>query len=163
MEGPNVIHQPAHRLAGIRARRHQPNAAAFTLVEILIVVVILGILAAIVVPQFTSAAQESRENALKMDLHRIRQQIEIYSQQHGSNYPDSALTFAAQMTMSSNVFGETAAVGTLGYPLGPYLRDIPVNPFTGGRTIGDGEPGTSDWYYADGDFRANDSELHREF
>ena len=49
---------------------------AFTLVEILIVVVILGILAAIVIPQFTTAAESSKESALKQDVFRFREQIE---------------------------------------------------------------------------------------
>lgn len=135
----------------------------FTLVEILIVVVILGILAAIVLPQFTSAADQSRRSAMEQDIHRIRQQIQVYAAQHNGKFPTDATTFADQMTLVSNVEGETAALGTAGYSLGPYLREIPNNPFTSNNGIGDGEAGTSDWYYVDGDFRANDNETHREF
>ena len=42
--------------------------SGFTLVEILIVVVILGILAAIVIPQFSQASNEARESSLKSNL-----------------------------------------------------------------------------------------------
>ncbi len=49
----------------------------FTLIEILIVVVILGILAAVVIPQFNSAAAESREAAAGSNLATVRQAIEM--------------------------------------------------------------------------------------
>lgn len=59
----------------------------FTLIEILIVVVILGILAAIVIPQFTSAADEAKESSLRSQLQTVRGQIELYNVQQGA-YPD---------------------------------------------------------------------------
>src|SRR5690606_32454749 len=113
-----------------RPMHKQPTnrTAGFTLVEVLIVVVILGILAALVVPQFTSAGEQSRENSVKMDLFRVRQQIEIYKQQHGE--VPSLEFFTEQMTMATNMVGEPAPAGTEGYHLGPYLRDIPRNPYT---------------------------------
>ena len=55
---------------------------AFTLIEILIVVVILGILAAIVIPQFTDASQEAMESSLLTQLQTIRSQIELYNVQN---------------------------------------------------------------------------------
>ena len=60
--------------------QHGPRAvrAAFTLLEILIVVVILGILAAIITPQFTSAGQLSSETSTARSLQIIRAQIELY-------------------------------------------------------------------------------------
>jgi general secretion pathway protein G len=154
-KGPIVTNQALIR----RSVRGGKASAGFTLVEILIVVVILGILAAIVVPQFVSAAGESRDNSLKMDLHRIRQQIEIYRQQHDGRVPTLA-DFEAQMTMSSNKLGQTATVGTPGYHFGPYIREIPVNPHTSTRDVGNGAIGSSAWYYdqTDGTFRANNSE-----
>jgi general secretion pathway protein G len=140
-----------------RCGRRPSVRGAFTLVEILIVVFILGILAALVIPQFTSAAATSRENSIKMDLHRLRVQIEIYIQQHDGKPPTLA-EFTQQMTMA-NAQGQTAAVGTPGYTLGPYIQTVPVNPNTSTRDVGDGDVGTSAWYYNEntGEFRANDS------
>lgn len=142
----------------------QTSRRAFTLVEILIVVVILGILAAIVIPQFSSASDVSRENALKTTLYRIRNQIELYNQQHAGNYPTLA-DFEDQMVLVSNELGQTAAIGTDGYVFGPYLQEMPFNPFTSGKSVGDGAVGTSDWYYNEstGEFRANNAAEQRAY
>jgi general secretion pathway protein G len=142
--------------------RPDQSRRAFTLVEILIVVIILGILAALVIPQFTSAAATSRENSIKMDLHRIRVQIEIYIQQHDGKPPTLA-NFTQQLTMATNEQGQTAAVGTPGYRFGPYIQSVPLNPSTNTRTVSDGPVGSSAWYYNEetGEFRANDSEASR--
>ena len=51
---------------------------AFTLIEILIVVVILGILAAIVIPQFTDASQQAMESSVVTQLQTLRSQIELH-------------------------------------------------------------------------------------
>src|SRR5882724_8932128 len=67
----------------VRARK-----TGFTLVEILIVVIILGILAAIVIPQFTNASQDARESALLSQLQTLRSQIELYKLQHFDKLPD---------------------------------------------------------------------------
>lgn len=135
---------------------------AFTLVEILIVVVILGVLAAIVIPQFSTAAQSSKESALKQDVFRFREQIELYRHHHNGE-PPSLAGFIDQMTLASDHAGNTAALGTAGYPYGPYLPGIPRNPFTDTVPIGDGAIGTSAWYYDEttGDIHANDSADHR--
>jgi len=151
-----------HDLSKRTVGRARAASRAFTLVEILIVVVILGILAALVIPQFSSAAATTRENSIRMDLNRIRSQIEIYRQQHTST-PPSLANFANQMTMATNDAGQTAAVGTAGYRYGPYIMSVPNNPNTNTRTVTNGEVGTSAWYYNEdtGEFRANDSEESR--
>ncbi len=137
--------------------------SAFTLVEILIVVLLLGILAALVIPKYSSAAEEARTNSLKMNLFQIRTQLEVYKQGHG-NHP-SLDNFADQMTKVSNPEGDTAEIGTPGFYLGPYLQSIPNNPNTGTNDISAGEVGSSAWYYDEsvGHFQANDSEANREF
>lgn len=134
------------------------RARAFTLVEILIVVVILGVLAAIVVPQFVSASQDSRLSAVHMNVHRIRSQLEVYYQQHNQTYPTLA-NFEAQMVSSTDIHGNP------GTEFGPYLDEIPINSFTNTMDISNGAVGASAWYYNEttGDFRANDSADTRAF
>lgn len=134
----------------------------FTLVEILIVVVILGILSAIVIPQFSNASENGRESALKQDAFRMRQQIELYKLHHEGAYP-TLTDFIDQMTQASDVDGNTAAIGTDGFPYGPYMPFMPKNPFTDTVPLGDGAVGSSAWYYDEdtGAFAPNDSAEHR--
>ena len=62
----------------------------FTLVEILIVVIILGILAAIVIPQFTQASTQARLSNLQTNLQTVRSQMLLYKTQHNEAYPTDA-------------------------------------------------------------------------
>ena len=135
-----------------------PIVNGFTLVEVLIVLVILGVLAAIVIVKFVGAFAESRENAIQMTLYRVRSQLEIYREQHNSKYPSLA-NFADQMTMATDVNGNTALPQTPGFPFGPYFAQMPINPNTGTSTISNGAVGASDWYFNEttGAFHANDS------
>jgi general secretion pathway protein G len=95
---------------------------AFTLVEILIVVVILGILAAIVIPQFTSAAEDSKLSNLMSNLQAIRAQLELYKMHHNETYPTS---INEQLTSKTDSDGTINASGAYG----PYLHIFPINPF----------------------------------
>ena len=98
----------------------------FTLIEILIVVVILGILAAIVIPQFTDAAGEANRSNLQSQLQTIRGQIELYNVQNPATAYDSA-----------------TGVGTFWDALvqNNYLQASPKNPFQNGSTQVQTAPG----------------------
>ena len=89
---------------------------AFTLIEILIVVVILGILAAVVVPQFTNAADDANDAATRSQLQTLRGQIELYRAQQ-----------TAEPTFIANGWDDLTDNN--------YLMLDPVNPFTGSSTI----------------------------
>ncbi len=137
------------------------NKTAFTLVEILIVVIILGILGAVVIPQFTSAAEDAKRSALVTNLQTIRSQLELYKLQHNGNYPTDSTTFANQMTQKTTASGSTTD-GTLG----PYLLSVPNNPYTSTNTINAADGTASAWYYSVTDgvatFRANDGDATNE-
>jgi general secretion pathway protein G len=102
----------------------------FTLVEILIVVIILGILAAIVIPQFTSASEDARKNSLVSQVQTIRSQIELFKLQHTDNSNVFEGTTAADqwdfLLDVSNTDGDAWATGD-GDKFGPYLQTTPVN------------------------------------
>ncbi len=133
---------------------------AFTLVEVLIVVIVLGILAAIVVPQFSSASEDANIAACKTNLQIVRAQLELYKLQHTPNEYPKLSTFSTQLTAG------TKADGTAGTDFGPYLLAIPNNPFTNVNTVTDEAAGDGKgWYYNEttGEFRANDSTAHRAY
>ena len=103
----------------------------FTLVEILIVVVILGILAAIVIPQFTEASTEAKLSSLCSDLQTTRSQIELYKVQHNDAVPlpeTGGLTWD-RMTKYTSIAGVVSATKDDTYQYGPYLQKIPLNQF----------------------------------
>ena len=118
---------------------------AFTLVEILIVVVLLGILAAIVIPSVAKSGITARESALASDVSLLRRFVLIYKSHHlevSPGYPNGNPTaaptgdvFMEQATLSSNAGGRTASVGTPGFPYGPYLSRLPVNPMNNLSTV----------------------------
>jgi general secretion pathway protein G len=146
--------------------------SGFTLVEILIVVVILGILAAIVIPQFTEASTEAKESRMVSDLQTMRSQIELYKIQHNDELPGSECagkpmggtgnaTFVQAMTSYTDVDGNVqTAPGVNVY--GPYIQKIPTNPWNDLDTVGiDGTLGddSSGWEFntTTGAFYADDS------
>ena len=90
---------------------------AFTLVEILIVVVILGILAAIVVPQFTNAANDARDGNIATQESTLQNQVELFQAREGA-YPD----FDAD--------GWDTMIA------GGYIKEAPVNPYNGLSAVG---------------------------
>ena len=126
----------------------------FTLVEILIVVVILGILAAIVIPQFTDASTEAKGSSLKSDLQMMRSQIELYKIQHNDNFPGSGTaTLTQALTQYTDVAGALAAVQAPGNGrYGPYMQRIPTNAFNNSAVITEAatDPGTAadtGWFF----------------
>ncbi len=118
---------------------------AFTLIEILIVVIILGILAAIVVPQFTSATEDAQLSSAKSTLQTVRSQIELYRVRNNGNYP--AFPFAATVT-SPGGWGDDTNNGFIG---NDYMRSEPMNPRTGTSTVVAGTRAAALAFAASGD------------
>lgn len=118
---------------------------AFTLVELMIVVLIVAILAAIVAPRFSGASQVAQASALRQDLSYIRQQLQVYRAQHqgvSPGYPggDSGsspteLDFVEQMTNPTSIDGTVGTVSSPTFRFGPYLAEIPLCPINGSSAV----------------------------
>jgi prepilin-type N-terminal cleavage/methylation domain-containing protein len=154
------------------------KAKAFTLIEILVVVVLLGILAAVVIPAIANSSISAKQSALATDLQLLRRFVLVYKFQHrevAPGYPGGDITqtpteqtFIEQATLASNANGQTAAQGTQGFNRGPYVMKIPVNPMNGKsdvQMLGDADnfPANTDdshgWIYkaATSEIRADNS------
>jgi general secretion pathway protein G len=127
----------------------------FTLVELLIVVIILAILAAIIIPQFSGATDDAAQAAYDTNIANIRAAIDLYRQQH-NEYPGAVISgggtcingvavagavgdqaFIAQLKNYTNAAGE-ACTGTdpNEFKYGPYLKDdLPNNPLGTTNTL----------------------------
>lgn len=106
----------------------------FTLVEILIVVIILGILAAIVIPQFTSASEDARKNSLTSQVQTLRSQVELYKLQHTSSGAELFADATSDVTQWKELTNKTTAAGGVDNAagtFGPYLQTLPVNNLNG--------------------------------
>lgn len=102
--------------------------SAFTLVEILIVVVIMAVLAATIIPQFSNSVDDAKLNTATFNLNTLRSQVEHYRAQHDGGFPDTAL---AKLTSKTDKDGTVNASGAYG----PYLRAIPENSLSGKKDI----------------------------
>jgi prepilin-type N-terminal cleavage/methylation domain-containing protein len=100
---------------------------AFTLVEVLIVVVILAVLAATIIPQFSDSTKDAKESTLLFNLHTLRSQVQMYRAQHNGKLPTATLV---ELTKKTDVAG---TVDTGNY--GPYISEIPENPFNGKNAV----------------------------
>lgn len=132
--------------------RNAHNNRGFTLVELLIVVIILAILAAIVIPQFASSTEDAKLSSLQTTLNSMRGTIELYYTQHGQRYPgayketdgttasatagDVQTAFVAQLVQYTDANGKVSATKDATYKYGPYLKSatLPKNPFVANAT-----------------------------
>ena len=126
----------------LRGKASRSNAG-FTLIEMLVVIIILGILAMVIVPQISTSTDDAKLSTLQTNLTSMRGAVEMYYAQHEGSYPAAAIpttkpvdvttlehTFAAQMTRYTDAKGNIANVKSTTYKYGPYMKgSLPMNPF----------------------------------
>ena len=102
----------------------------FSYVEGVIIVIVLGIAARTIAPQFAEANSEAKVSGLVDGLEAMRAQLDLYRVQHKGRLPpsDSFSSFETAMTTKVGRYG-------------PYVKKIPMNPFNNLNTVRfDGEP-----------------------
>jgi len=92
----------------------------FTLVELVVVLVILGVLVALAVPRFTASASKAKETTFCSNVRTIKSQLELYKMTTG-NYPITATTTENPNSYTFSQF--------LNDP--NYFESTPINPYTG--------------------------------
>jgi len=111
---------------------------AFTLVEVILVVTILGILGALVLPTFQGHIAKARESAAKDNLRVMRNQIELYKLQHkgippgyvnGAPLPESLLQLQFIRTTDEAGVASSSTVPSDPYLYGPYIKKLPENSY----------------------------------
>ena len=106
---------------------------AFSLIELVIVIVILGIIAAIAIPRIGSGSKNAGESALRANLASLRNAIDWYYSEHNNFFPgakgdggtgaaDSAEAFINQLIMYSDADGNVSDAKGAAFPFGPYIR-----------------------------------------
>jgi len=128
----------------INLARYRQGGCGFSLIEILVVVVILGVLGAIVLPKFSDASNVTRENTLKDTLRYVRTQLIVFKAHHGNTAPGypagkgsaspTEQDFLLQMTGYTDEFCNVIKQNTPN-KFGPYLKKMPANPLNGLSTI----------------------------
>jgi general secretion pathway protein G len=103
----------------------------FTGMEIFIVVVIMCIMSAVVVPQFSRASNQARLSQLMSDLQKVRAQLELYKIQHDNLLPGQAIEGGPVDTKQFII--DMSTTGSDGF--GPYIEKFPKNVFNGLDTI----------------------------
>ncbi len=141
--------------------RMDPDDDGFTLIELLIVVVILGILAAIVVFAVQNLSGQSAQSACQSDVRTVESAAELYRAQTGA-YPGAAqLNPGANPAVSDKSVtgrggldaGDQALMGTVAFPnmtYGPWLKEAPVNANHYAVVISDDGKGVISVYTPDG-------------
>ena len=130
------------------------RARAFSLIELVIVIVIIGVISAIAIPRMTRGASNAGATALRGSLSVMRGAIELYRAEHEGRFPTAA-KIADQLTMYTKLDGTDAnALPSVsdGRIYGPYLRNIPPLPVgreKNSTTISASAIGKSGWVYDD--------------
>ncbi len=132
--------------------------------ELVIVVVIIGIVAAITIPRMSRGASEAGAAALISDLSVMRSALLHYAAEHNGNYPTDNTTFSSQFTQYTDELGGVNATKSATHLYGPYLSKIPPLPVgknkgksavVAGKNPGNKKSGG--WWYdkKTGELRAN--------
>lgn len=122
--------------------RNRQNA--FTLVELLIVIIIIAVLAAIAIPKFSNSTTRSKESALRSNLKLVRNAVELFRADTGL-FPKTLSALSETSMTTTQGYDSTATLTNINSAdwRGPYLQAVPLDidgtsSFTYGTTVATG-------------------------
>ncbi len=114
--------------------RRRTTRRAFTIVELMIVIVAMAILAGILVPQVEQSLQDANSSAMLTNLYELTNAIERYKMDHNGRAPDVVNSTLPQLVQSTDIDGNIGSGPA--YPYGPYIFvKIPENPINASARV----------------------------
>jgi len=106
----------------MRREPFRPGSLGFTLIEVMVVVVILGLLAAIIVPKVMSRPDEARVVAARADIAAITQALKLYRL-------DNTVYPTTEQGLQALVVRPTTQPAPINWKQGGYLDRVPKDPW----------------------------------
>jgi len=153
-----------------RTKKH--SRGGFSLLELVIVVVIIGIVAAIAIPRMSRGTAGASDSAVSGDLAVLRNAIDLFAAEHGGKFPTLA-NIEGQLTKYTDDSSTSAPVDTKDatHLYGPYLRKVPPLPVGANKgktaftaTAPSATTADAGWYYnaTTGEIKANCADTEQD-
>jgi prepilin-type N-terminal cleavage/methylation domain-containing protein len=125
------------------------NKKGFTLIELLVVILIIGILLALIIPNFVLFQERARRTSVKNNMHVVQTMLEAWAVDHYGAYPNAAgepFLFAEDYTDIRMYAPGGDAYGISGSPI---FGKLPTNPYTGIQYNDPDNSSEQDLYYGE--------------
>src|SRR5512137_2542387 len=111
------------------------NKKGFTLIELLVVILIIGILLALIIPNFVLFQERARRTSVKNNMHIVQTALEAYAVDHNGMYPSGDVSWEEEDDAGFCLW--LPGGDPIGIDQTPVCGKFPVNPYTGVRYIAD--------------------------